>query len=162
MTYNDIKILVNANFQSQNSADTWLNPDGVFDDIKTEKYSNLSKSNRPAISQSFKFSRPKNDIESYLHWNGFQPIDLDINNSVIAPIVKQILEKMLFKYNWVHSIALSTSKNGLHIYTYTKPLNLPDDSLIAANMQHEYYMDAFEYKQMVIWKACCIAYDVCI
>lgn len=87
-------------------------------------------------------------------------MDIDIKNSIVAPIAKKILEKLLFKYHWVHSIALSTSKNGLHIYTYTKPIEIIDDSEFSQALMKEYYLDVFEYKMMVVWKALHMTYDI--
>jgi hypothetical protein len=163
--FNELRLLVSKTYFSTNitkaHADT-LSPHELFNVVKSEKFAKLAKDNRPVISQSLENSRPLQQNLEYLNWSGFQPIDLDIKNAAIAPLVKQILEKLLYKYSWVHSIALSTSKNGLHIYTYTKPLALPDNTEMSASIQREYYLDTFEYKLMVVWKACMIVYDALI
>lgn len=163
--FNDLRLLVGKTYLADNITKAHaakVSPHELFELISSESYDNLLKDKRPVLSQSLENTRPLQKVSEYLNWSGFQPIDLDINNAAIAPLVKQILEKLLYRYSWVHSIALSTSKNGLHIYTYTKPLALPDNTDMSAGIQREYYLDTFEYKLMVLWKACTIAYDALI
>lgn len=159
----NVKIVLNAGYMANNKIGE-ATPTELFDMIKSEKYgSDLLKENRPTISQSFKNARPVNDNLGYLSWNGLQPIDIDIKHKVVAPIAKKVLEKLIYKYPWVHSIALSTSKNGLHIYTYTEPISVSDDPAdesISSALMREYYLDCFEYKMMVIWKALMITHEI--
>lgn len=158
MKFENISIPVNRKFSDNDQIDT-LTPITLLEAIKTCKYAEFAKDNRPGVSQSYKKVRPSNNKLDYLHWSGLQFIDLDIKNALVANLVKKILTKLLFKYNWIHTIALSTSKNGLHIYTYTKPLSVSDDTVLSSNMMYDYYLDCYEYKLMVVWKAMCIAYD---
>lgn len=158
-----VKIVLNAGFMANDKIGE-TTPTELFEMIKSEKYdSGLPKEQRPTISQSNLKARPKNETIEYLNWNGLQPIDIDIKHKVVAPIAKKVLEKLIYKYPWVHSIALSTSKNGLHIYTYTEPISVSDDKSdehISSSLLREYYLDTFEYKMMVIWKALIMTYDV--
>ncbi|WIC41494.1 hypothetical protein MA9V1_230 [Chryseobacterium phage MA9V-1] len=161
MSLKDVKILLNAGYAA-NKLIGETNGDELFELIKSSAYgSDLPKERRPTISQSSTNHRPLNDTNEYLGWNGLQPIDIDIRNKTCATLVKKILEKTLYKYHWCHSIALSTSGSGLHVYTYTEPIStFTAEASMAASMLREYYLDAYEYKLMVLWKALHLAYDV--
>ena len=117
--------------------------------------SNIDKAHRPVISQSTIYARPKQQNAHYLSWSGFQPIDLDFKYNELIPYLKPKLHQMLCKYPWYVGLASSTSGNGLHVYTASKPMaaikdHLPsvDDFLKAKQL----YYDAFEQKAIVTWK----------
>lgn len=121
--------------------------------------SNIDKAHRPVISQSTIYARPKQQNAHYMSWSGFQPIDLDFKCAELIPHLKPKLHQMLCRYPWYVGLAASTSGNGLHVYTATKPLepikdHLPtiDDFLKAKQC----YYDAFEQKAIVTWKCLCM------
>lgn len=121
--------------------------------------SNIDKAHRPVISQSTIYARPKQQNAHYMSWSGFQPIDLDFKCAELIPHLKPKLHQMLCRYPWYVGLAASTSGNGLHVYTATKPLepikdHLPtvDDFLKAKQL----YYDAFEQKAIVTWKCLCM------
>jgi hypothetical protein len=132
-----------------------LSLNNLMHDIKNCKYSNIDKGNRPIIGQSSITPRPLQQPKYYKEWNGFHPYDIDIKDPQTAQYAQRILSTMLSKYNWVHSILLSTSGNGLHIYTFTQPLHTQQEATDEQCM--EYYFDTYEHKMIIIWKALMLA-----
>lgn len=116
-----------------------------------------TKRYRPIISQSTLHVRPKQLLEEYLSWSGWQPIDVDFHCAELVQVIKSILKPMLERYPWFVSIASSTSGNGLHIYTVNKPFEFDRSQLYVQKevMQQakDYYLDCYEAKSLVVWKA---------
>lgn len=125
---------------------------GQFGDLNT---ANIDKAHRPVISQSTIYARPKQQNAHYLSWSGFQPIDLDFKYNELIPYLKPKLHQMLCKYPWYVGLASSTSGNGLHVYTASKPMNAIKDHLPSVDdflKAKQLYYDAFEQKAIVTWK----------
>lgn len=125
----------------------------------------IRKDCRPFISQSSKFVRARQELKHYAYWSGFQAIDIDFKQSEASKLAKPILHKMLVRYPWYAGIALSTSGNGLHIYTINKPMDAPQDAFgvfmsndVLQKMKQN-YMDAYELKSYIIWKMLVMVYD---
>lgn len=116
-----------------------------------------SKRYRPIISQSTLHVRPKQLVEEYLSWSGWQPIDVDFHCAELVQVIKPILKPMLERYPWFVSIASSTSGNGLHIYTVNKPFEFDRTQLYVQKetmlQAKNYYLDCYEAKSLVVWKA---------
>ena len=88
----------------------------LYNIITDPSNKNINKQNRKVIYSTANGERPvgKNAFDL---WNGFQVIDMDIKNAELANKLKIILFEHLKKYNWFFGIALSSSGQGLHIYT---------------------------------------------
>lgn len=89
---------------------------GIMELIATDN--NTDKSNREQIYSVTTGMRPVSD--AYHLWNGFQIFDLDLKNSPTPhdpADIKQRLFNDLSHYNWFLGVGLSTSGNGIHIYT---------------------------------------------
>ena len=82
-------------------------------DIKNK---DITKINRKVIYSTSNGERPIGKTAFDL-WNGFQVIDMDIKNEVMAKKLKVVLFDHLKKYNWFVGVALSSSGKGLHVYT---------------------------------------------
>lgn len=96
---------------------------GLLEAVKGEKYRHLEKKYKPVIFAST-ISRPLISVEGrelgigFSQWSGIQFFDIDIKDTELAILTKEYLHKELQHYPWYIATALSTSGNGLHIYTY--------------------------------------------
>lgn len=95
----------------------------IYSLMKNPSYKNIIKKNRRVIYSCTSNNRPVGE-NSYMTWNGFQIIDLDIKNSDFAERLKPHIFDELCKYNWFLGVYKSASGNGLHIWTKIKPLSL--------------------------------------
>lgn len=89
---------------------------GILQLIATPNSSN--KDNREQIYSVTNGIRPVND--AYHLWNGFQIFDLDLKNSPTDHDPSDIKDRLyndLKHYNWFIGVGLSTSGNGVHVYT---------------------------------------------
>lgn len=161
-----IKIIVgdSALKNEQQIAKTHIDLHQLLYAIKTGQFgdlniSNIDKAHRPVISQSTIYARPKQQNAHYLSWSGFQPIDLDFKYNELIPYLKPKLHQMLCKYPWYVGLASSTSGNGLHVYTASKPMSAIKDHLPSVEdflKAKQLYYDAFEQKAIVTWKCLCM------
>ena len=92
-------------------------------------YGDVPKIQRKAMYSCSCENRPVG-IGAYETWNGFQVLDLDIKNKILAEYMKGQLFKILSKNLWFLGITLSTSGNGLHIWTKIKPISKKENRKI--------------------------------
>lgn len=98
---------------------------GLLEAVKGEKYKHLQKKDKPVIFAST-ISRPLISAEGrelgigFSQWSGIQFFDIDIKDTELAIHTQEYLHTQLQHYPWYIATALSTSGNGLHIYTYEK------------------------------------------
>lgn len=102
----------------------------------------LTKINRRVVYSSSTGVRPIGKAAFDL-WNGFQVIDMDIKDGVIATKLKYALFERLRKFNWFLGVTLSSSRQGLHVYTKIQiPENETDPMqkkvLFFTNFRHKY------------------------
>lgn len=90
--------------------------------ITNPSYANVDKINRCAMYSCTSQKRPTGEI-AYETWNGFQVLDLDIKNRIIAQYMKGQLFRILSKNIWFVGITLSTSGTGIHIWTKIEPMS---------------------------------------
>lgn len=88
--------------------------------IFSGRLKNLRKEARPQLYYTTTGNRPDNN--SYHKWNGLQVFDLDLKyadcfDKIKPAEVKKILFDALKKYPWLVGVGLSSSGNGIHIYT---------------------------------------------
>lgn len=133
-------INISKNFMSKNNEGSWtMTIDEIFCAIQQGTYAHLDKSNRPCVSQSTKDSRPTNDLKSLAYWNGLFVVDIDIKNERVAKAIIKHYQKHLYQQKHVLWVTLSTSGNGIHIYTLVKPpITQADDMLSLEFMRQEY------------------------
>lgn len=128
---------------------------GIPENDKRDEALNKFKASSPFLGQSNKNIRPlKNNISEYRYWSGFQVLDIDFKDADAAYYCKEVFRKIIHKFHWIHSISLSTSGNGLHIYTYTKPLGA-DISKFSDRAVVDYYFNAYEFKMISVWAILC-------
>lgn len=87
-------------------------------------------------------------------WNGFQVIDMDIKDAVLAGELKSFIFKTLYKCNWFLGITKSASGKGLHIYT---KIAVPEEDDI--NKKRLLYLTNFRHKYSFVYIACLGAMD---
>ena len=112
----------------------------IYSLMTNELYRNVAKKNRKVIYSCTHTHRPVGE-KSYLTWNGFQIIDLDIKSSELAEKLKPLIFEELCKYNWFLGVYKSASGNGLHIWTKIKPLSLEHHAKrieYLCNFRHKY------------------------
>ena len=88
--------------------------------ILSDKLKVLQKSQRPQIYYTSDGIRPDNT--QYHKWNGMQVFDLDLKyakcfKDIHVSEIKQQLFASLCHYKWLIGVGLSSSGNGIHIYT---------------------------------------------
>ena len=133
--------------------------------IVSESNKSLNKLSRNVIYSTANGQRPVGKT-AFDIWNGFQVIDMDIKNELLARQIKEGVFKCLNKCNWFLGVTLSSSGKGLHIYTkITVPQQ--DDAekrklLYLTNFRHKYsfvyiavmkYADVYGYtkEDVVKW-----------
>ena len=104
---------------------------------------------RKVVFSSDNGERPVGD-SGYLHWNGFQLIDMDIKDSDMSNKLKPLLFDRLKKYNWFLGIVTSSSGKGLHVYTKIA-VSSEDSNLRVRKLQ---YMANFRHKYSFVYIAC--------
>ena len=112
----------------------------IYSLMTNKLYKNVDKKNRKVIYSCTNKSRPVGE-KSYMTWNGFQIIDLDIKNSTLCDNLKPLIFKELCKYNWFLGVYKSASGKGLHIWTKIKPLSLDHHAKkieYLCNFRHKY------------------------
>lgn len=112
----------------------------IYSLMTNKLYKNVEKKNRKVIYSCTSTSRPVGE-KSYMTWNGFQIIDLDIKNSELSDELKPLIFKELCKYNWFLGVYKSASGKGLHVWTKIKPLSLDHHAKkveYLCNFRHKY------------------------
>lgn len=121
----------------------------LVNEIVDSRNKNVLKTNRKMVFSSDNGTRPVGD-EGYMHWDGFQLIDMDIKDSEVTKKLKPLLFERLKKYNWFLGVVTSSSGKGLHIYTKIS-VSSEDSSLRVRKLQ---YMANFRHKYSFVYIAC--------
>lgn len=111
---------------------------------------NINKNSRKVLYSTSNGDRPTGK-KSFLTWNGFQVIDMDIKNSTIALQLKTFIFNKLCKCNWFLGITLSSSGKGLHIYT---KILLPQSDENDLDKCRLLYLTNFRHKYSFVYLAC--------
>ncbi len=121
----------------------------LVNEIVDRKNRNILKTARKMVFSSDNGERPVGD-QGYLHWNGFQLIDMDIKDPDMAARLKPLLFERLKKYNWFLGIVTSSSGKGLHVYTKIS-VSSEDSSVRLRKLM---YMANFRHKYSFVYIAC--------
>jgi hypothetical protein len=121
----------------------------LVNEIVDRRNRNTLKTARKMVFSSDNGERPVGD-SGYLHWNGFQLIDMDIKDAEMANRLKPLLFDRLKKYNWFLGVVTSSSGKGLHVYTKISVSS--EDS--AVRMRKLMYMANFRHKYSFVYIAC--------
>lgn len=148
---NDIYVLTGQYIRKKHPAAIRRSLSDVFRLLGDASLADIPKTDRWFWSQSLQDIRPTRET-SYATWSGVIVVDLDIKNAQAALEVKRRLHKLLSKQSWFVGTVLSTSHNGVHIYTACKP----DTAII----DKAAYLDHAEAMSLCIWQALCIAYKM--
>lgn len=110
--------------------------------------------NTPKISRSVVYSTSNGERpigkKAFEIWNGFQVIDMDIKNDVLANNLKSTIFNCLYKCNWFLGVALSSSGKGLHVYT---KISVPEEEQ-DFNKKKLLYLANFRHKYSFVYLAC--------
>ena len=98
----------------------------IWELIHNKDYASTPKQYRKIMYSVSNDQRPVGK-NAWADWNGFQTIDLDMKNAEYAKLLKPVLFDYLSDQFWFLGITLSTSGNGLHIWTKIKPLTLSEE-----------------------------------
>lgn len=114
----------------------------VYNWIKSEDNHFIPKNNRRVLYSTNSQDRPVGE-KSYINWNGFQVIDMDIKDRNLAERLKVDLFNKLKHYSWFMGIVLSSSGKGLHVYTKIQLMEEDSDILkkklmFKVNFRHKY------------------------
>lgn len=107
----------------------------------------IIKQNRKVVYSTSNGKRPVGK-ESFELWNGFQVIDLDIKNKEMAVKLKEFLFNKLYKCNWFLGVAISSSGNGLHIYT---KISIPESEENDSKKKKVLYLTNFRHKYSFVY-----------
>ena len=121
----------------------------LVNEIVDRKNSTVQKTSRKVVFSSDNGERPVGDA-GYMHWNGFQLIDMDIKDAVMASRLKPLLFERLKKYNWFLGVVTSSSGKGLHVYTKIS-VSSEDTSVKLRKLM---YMANFRHKYSFVYIAC--------
>lgn len=109
----------------------------------------ISKSNRKVIYSTSNGERPIGK-KAFELWNGFQVIDMDIKDESLAKNLKSHIFKQLYKCNWFLGVTLSSSGNGLHIYT---KISVPESDQNDLKKKKLLYLTNFRHKYSFVYLA---------
>lgn len=111
---------------------------------------NCNKLDRKVVYSTSNGERPIGK-KSFELWNGFQVIDLDIKNAELANTIKEFLFNKLYKCNWFMGVALSSSGQGLHVYT---KISIPQKEEGDGNNRKKLlYLTNFRHKYSFVYLA---------
>lgn len=110
----------------------------------------IIKGNRKVVYSTSNGKRPIGD-EAFSMWNGFQVVDMDIKDEMIAKQLKQIIFDKLHNCNWFLGTTLSASGLGLHIYT---KISVPESDEDDFKKRKILYLTNFRHKYSFVYIAC--------
>ena len=122
----------------------------LIDIIVDPNNKKTAKSNRRVIYSTSNGERPIG-AKAFELWNGFQVIDMDIKNEEIAKKLKVHIFNKLYKCNWFLGVVLSSSGQGLHIYT---KIAIPESDSCDPNKCKLLYLTNFRHKYSFVYIAC--------
>lgn len=109
----------------------------------------LKKLDRKVVYSTYTGERPVGE-KAFEIWNGFQVIDMDIKDAVMAQSLKSHIFAKLHKCNWFLGVTLSASGMGLHIYT---KIAIPED-MDDTQKRRLLYLTNFRHKYSFVYLAC--------
>ena len=130
--------------QTQGTACTLVD---LIDVLMSDSNANLYKQNRKVVYSTGNGERPVGK-KAFELWNGFQVIDLDIKNEDMAIQLKTHIFKHLYKYNWFMGVALSSSHQGLHVYT---KIAIPQSEENSSSKKKLLYLTNFRHKYSFVY-----------
>ena len=109
----------------------------LYRDIIDRVNEGVNKIRRSVVFGSAGEARPVGD-EAYDAWSGFQVIDIDCKDPVVATLIKEEAFRRLQHCPWFMASVLSSSGSGVHIYTCIEvDENLDKKVLFNANFHHK-------------------------
>ena len=135
-----------------------MSSNNLEDLVKTiidPKNKDVIKSNRKVIYSTANGERPIGK-DAFDMWNGFQIIDLDIKDKERATKLKKIIFNKLYKCNWFLGTTLSSSKEGLHVYT---KITVPQNDDMDRKKRKLLYLTNFRHKFSFVYLACISALE---
>ena len=116
----------------------------------------ISKSDRKVIYSTSNGERPIGK-KAFELWNGFQVIDMDIKDEIMAKNLKNHIFNKLHKCNWFLGVTLSASGKGLHIYT---KISIPQSEQSDSKKKKLLYLTNFRHKYSFVYLACVSAMNL--
>ena len=99
--------------------------------------SDVPKTRRSVVFGTTQNRRPVGE-EAFANWSGFQVIDIDCKDPVVAQLIKEEAFRRLQHCPWFMASVLSSSGSGVHIYTCIEvDENLDPKILFNANFHHK-------------------------
>lgn len=99
--------------------------------------SDVPKTSRSVVFGTTQNRRPVGE-EAFANWSGFQVIDIDCKDPVVANLIKEEAFRRLQHCPWFMASVLSSSGSGVHIYTGIEvDENLDPKILFNANFHHK-------------------------
>ena len=131
----------------------------LYDLLYSPSNKDIEKIKRKVLYSTSNGERPVSD-NAYHLWNGFQVIDMDIKDTEIARLLKEHIFNGLCTLPWFIGVALSSSGQGLHIYT---KIQIPESvkeyqslvRMFRVNFRHKYstvYIACLKAKKLNITK----------
>jgi len=114
-----------------------------------------TKINRKVIYSTSNGERPIGK-KAFELWNGFQVIDMDIKDEVIAKELKVHIFNCLHKCNWFLGATLSSSGKGLHIYT---KITVAEADQKDGHRKKLLYLTNFRHKYSFVYISCLSAME---
>ena len=115
----------------------------------------LIKDKRKVIYSTSNGERPVGK-KAFELWNGFQVIDMDIKDEIIAEKLKSHIFNRLYKCNWFLGVTKSASGKGLHVYT---KIAIPQSDQEDTKKKKLLYLTNFRHKYSFVYLACLSAMD---
>ena len=125
----------------------------LFDLVSTiidSKNKGIVKTNRKVVYSTADGTRPVGN-KAFELWNGFQVIDMDIKDEVIAEKLKKVIFNKLYKCNWFLGVTKSASGEGLHIYT---KITVPESDDNDLKKKKLLYLTNFRHKYSFVYLSC--------
>lgn len=111
---------------------------------------NIPKMKRKVIYSTGNGERPAGN-RAYLLWNGFQVIDLDIHDAALASALKDHIFNVLHRCNWFLGVVLSSSHQGLHVYT---KITIPEEYDSDLKQRRLLFFTNFRHKYSFVYITC--------
>ena len=118
--------------------------------VPDKRYKGIPKSGRQVVYGVDNGVRPVGR-GGWEAWNGWQVVDMDIKNHETALALKPVIFNALRKCNWFLGVVLSSSGNGLHIYT---KIAIPEDIHGDINRKKLLYLANFRHKYSFAYISC--------
>lgn len=115
----------------------------------------IAKINRKVIYSTSNGERPIGK-KAFELWNGFQVIDMDIKDTILAQKLKTHIFNHLNNCNWFLGVTLSSSGNGLHVYTKITVAEADQQDMQRKKLL---YLTNFRHKYSFVYIACLSAME---